>query len=147
MLKKPSLITRIYIGKGTGFLFGLLGFLMIPMVMPETPMIFRVAILLWYPTVGAFVAFVGVFSKHPVLKCPLHWWYRSILVGAWMNLVVVLFAYETFADVLYAAFGSDGNYLSPYWFVLEGAIIALIIDFLATKYGGEGKETLKKDFK
>lgn len=33
---------------------------------------------------------------------------------------------------------------SPFWFVLEGAVIGLIIGFFATRFGGEGAETVNK---
>ena len=31
---------------------------------------------------------------------------------------------------------------SPFWFALEGALIGLLIGYLATRYGGEGPETV-----
>jgi len=33
---------------------------------------------------------------------------------------------------------------SPFWFTLEGALVGLIIGFFATRFGGEGKETVGK---
>jgi len=145
--KNPSLITRIAVGKLTGLIIGLLGLVMIPFLMPETPMIFRVAILLWYITLGAIVGIYGIFTEHPIFKFKLCCWVRSSMIGAWMNLMVVLFAYEILADILYVAFGTNGVFMSPYWFVLEGALVGLIIEYFAKKYGGQGKETVKKDFK
>ncbi len=35
MLEKPSLATRIVIGKGAGFAVGLAGFLLLPVLVPE----------------------------------------------------------------------------------------------------------------
>jgi uncharacterized membrane-anchored protein YhcB (DUF1043 family) len=29
---------------------------------------------------------------------------------------------------------------SPFWFVAEGAVIGLVIGYVATRFGGEGKE-------
>ena len=40
--------------------------------------------------------------------------------------------------------GEAGILSSPFWFAAEGAVIGLIIDYLATKFGGEGKETVGK---
>jgi hypothetical protein len=31
---------------------------------------------------------------------------------------------------------------SPFWFVLEGAIVGLIMGYFATRFGGEGEETV-----
>lgn len=97
--------------------------------------------LLWYPTVGAFVGIFGVFSEHPVLKLPLPWWFRAPLVGAWMNLVLTFFAYNPMRTMLESAFGPGGLLTSPWWFVAEGAVVGLLIDYVATRFGGEGAET------
>jgi hypothetical protein len=34
--------------------------------------------------------------------------------------------------------GAGGALSSPFWFVLEGAVVGLLIDYLATRHGGEG---------
>ena len=70
MFGNPSLITRIAIGKGIGFLFGLAGFILIPYFLPEADWQLRWGILLWYTTMGAFIGVFGVFTYHPVLKLP-----------------------------------------------------------------------------
>ncbi len=43
-----------------------------------------------------------------------------------------------------STFGEDGLLSSPFWFTLEGAIIGLIIDYAATRWGGEGPETAER---
>ncbi len=40
------------------------------------------------------------------------------------------------------SFGLNGLLASPFWFVLEGAIVGMIIGYCATRFGGEGKETV-----
>jgi len=142
MFGNPSLITRIAIGKGVGFLFGLAGFITLPYFMADAGWMLRWGILLWYPTVGAFIGVFGVFTWHPVLKLPMPWWFRAPLVGAWMNFVLTFFAYEEMAAAMIAFFGPAGMMTSPFWFVLEGAIVGLVIGFLATRFGGEGPETV-----
>jgi len=42
-----------------------------------------------------------------------------------------------------AVFGVDGVLLSPFWVVLEGAVFGFAIDYLATKFGGEGAAIVK----
>jgi hypothetical protein len=59
-----------------------------------------------------------------------------------MNFVLTFFAYDTMKDMMVAMFGVDGFMASPFWFVLEGAIVGLLIGYLATRFGGEGKETV-----
>ena len=105
----------------------------------------RWGILLWYITLGAIVGVMGVFTWHPVLKMPLPWWFRAPLIGGWMNFVLTFFAYDTMKAVMISTFGPDGILTSPFWFVAEGAIIGLIIGYFATRFGGEGKETVEAD--
>ena len=46
--------------------------------------------------------------------------------------------------VMISTFGEGGLLSSPFWFTLEGAIIGLIIDYAATRWGGEGPETVTR---
>ena len=142
MFEKPSLITRIAIGKGVGFVVGLVGFLSLPYFAPEADWLIRWGILLWYTTLGAIIGVFGVFTWHPILKLPMPWWVRAPFLGAWMNFVLTFFAYDTMKDMLVAMFGADGVLTSPFWFTLEGALVGLLIGYLATRFGGEGKETV-----
>lgn len=142
MFGNPSLITRIAVGKGVGFVIGLLGFILLPYFAPDAGWMLRWGILLWYTTLGAIIGMFGVFDRHPVLKLPMPWWFRAPLLGAWMNFVLTFFAYDKMEAVLVAMFGVDGLMRSPFWFTAEGAIIGLIIGFFATRLGGEGAETV-----
>ncbi len=139
---KPSLITRIAIGKGVGLVVGLAGFLTMPHIWPESGNMIRWGILLWYITVGAVVGVFGVFTWHPVLHLPMPWWFRAPVIGAWMNFVLVFFAYDAMATLLEMLFGPGSLMTSPFWFVLEGAVIGWIMGFFATWFGGEGPETV-----
>jgi hypothetical protein len=85
----------------------------------------------------------GVFTWHPVLKLPMPWWIRAPLLGSWMNFVLTFFAYDTMAAVMVAMFGQTGILKSPFWFVLEGALVGLIIEYFARRFGGEGPETVE----
>jgi len=142
MLEKPSLMMRIAIGKGIGFLFGLAGFILLPFILPDAGWLLRWGILLWYPTMGAFIGVFGVVTYHPVLKLPMPWWFRATLIGAWMNFVLTFFAYDAMAGMMISLFGEAGVLSSPFWFTAEGAIIGLIIGYFATRFGGEGSETV-----
>ncbi len=142
MFGKPSLMTRIAIGKGAGLVFGLIGFICLPYFLPDADWMVRWGILLWYPTLGAVVGVFGVFTEHPVLKIPMPWWFRAPIIGGWMNFVLTFFAYEKMTAMLTTMFGDAGALNNPFWFVLEGAIIGLLIGFLATRFGGEGRGTV-----
>ncbi len=142
MFKNPSLVTRVVIGKVTGLFFGLIGFVTLPWFWPEADWLIRLGVLLWYITMGAIIGVFGVFTWHPVFRLPLPWWFRAPLLGAWMNLVLTLFAFDSFQEIMFAMFGKDGILTSPFWFVAEGAVIGFIIGYLATWLGGEGAATV-----
>ena len=142
MFGNPSLMTRIAIGKGIGFLFGLAGFILLPYFLPNADILLRWGILLWYTTVGAIIGVFGVITYHPILKLPMPWWFRAPLIGAWMNFVLTFFAYSAMQAMMVTMFGEGGVLSSPFWFTAEGAIIGLIIGYVATRFGGEGKETV-----
>jgi len=59
-----------------------------------------------------------------------------------MNFVLTFFAYDIMAAMLVAMFGKDGIMQSPFWFTAEGAMIGLVIGYFATRFGGEGSETV-----
>lgn len=135
-------MTRIAIGKTIGLVIGLLAFFTIPQLVPEMSPLIRWGILFWYVTFGAIIGMFGVFTYHPILKLPFPWWIRATFVGAWLNFVLVFFAYEQLGQIMVATFGADGILQSPFWAVAEGAVLGAIIGFFATKYGGEGKEAV-----
>jgi hypothetical protein len=142
MTGKPSLTTRIAVGKFIGLIVGLIGFFTLPALYPDAAWHLRWGILLWYVTLGAVVGMAGVYTRHPVLMLPMPWWARAPIIGAWMNFVLTFFAYREMMNVLDAVFGPGGTIASPYWFVLEGAAVALVMGFFATRLGGEGPRTV-----
>jgi hypothetical protein len=142
MFEKPSLVTRIAVGKGVGFAVGLAGFLLLPLFVPEAGWLIRWGVLLWYTTLGAIIGLFGVFDRHPILNMPFPWWVRAPFLGAWMNFVLTFFAYDVMTDMMVAMFGAEGILTSPFWFTLEGAVVGLLIGYLVTRFGGEGKETV-----
>lgn len=145
MFSNPSLMTRIAVGKAAGFAVGLVGLLTLPYFWPDADWLLRWGVLLWYTTLGAIIGMFGVYRKHPVLKLPMPWWCRATMLGAWMNFVLVFFVYEKFHAMLISMFAAESWLTSPFWFVLEGALVGLIIGYLATRFGGEGPETLQAD--
>ena len=143
MFGAPKIVTRIAIGKSIGLLVGLTGFFILPEINPETDGMLKWGFLFWYITFGAFIGIVGLFDRHPILKFPMPWWLRAPLLGAWLNLVLTMVAYEKLQQIMLVVMGSDSTFTSPFWFVLEGAAIGLLIGFFATRYGGEGFQTTR----
>ncbi len=142
MFEKPSLMTRIIVGKTAGLVYGLIGLIAMPYFAPEAGWLLRVGVLFWYATIGAIIGVFGVFTWHPVLKLPMPWWFRAPVIGAWMNFVLTFFAYDVMQEIRMAAFGAANAFTSPWWYTLEGAVVGLIIGYAATRLGGEGRESV-----
>lgn len=138
MTLQKSLLYRVGVGKLLGLFIGLTGFFLLPEFLSEPSMSLRFGVLFWYMTFGAIIGVFGVFSEHPVLRIPLPWWIRGSLLGAWMNFVLTLIAYDQICTMVTAFFGEYSAYASPYWMVLEGGIIGLLMDYLLTRWFGEG---------
>ena len=144
MFQKPSLTTRIIVGKTVGFAIGLLGLILLPVFWPEAGWMPRIGILLWYTTLGAIIGMFGVFDRHPMLNLPLPWWIRDPCIGAWMNFVLTFFAYDMLLAAMQSMFGPEGFIRSPFWLTAEGAVVGLVIGYFATRFGGDGPETAGK---
>ena len=143
MFGKPSLITRVAVGKLIGFIVGLIGLVALPLLLPDSSWMERFAFLFWYTTVGAFIGLAGVFTWHPVLRIQMPWWISAPFIGAWMNFVLTLFISDRLAVMMHELFGSQSPLLSCWWFVVEGALVGLLIGYFATRDGDEGAETVQ----
>lgn len=144
MFGKPSLMTRIAVGKTIGLLVGLTAFFFMPTLLPDADPMLRWGLLLWYITFGAIIGVFGVFTFHPVLKMPMPWYVNSPFMGGWLNFVLVFFAHDEMSAMMVSIFGADGALQSPFWFAAEGALIGLVIGYFANRFGGEGPETAGK---
>ena len=140
MFSKPSLMTRIMIGKLVGLLLGAIGFFAAPAFGVDDAKL-RIGILFWYVAIGAIIGVAGVFTWNPMLKISMPWWFMGPLIGALMNLLLVLIAWDVFATLM--ATNPIWGMTSPWWGVLEGGLVGLLIAGLATLFGGEGPQTLR----
>jgi len=138
MFDNSSLMTRIAIGKGIGFIVGLIGLIVLPYFIADVSWLLRLGILFWYITVGALIGVFGVVTWHPIVKLPMPWWFRAPLVGAWMNFVLTFFAYDDLQAAMLQMVGNEGVLGSPFWFTLEGAMVGYVMGFFANRFGGEG---------
>lgn len=138
LLTNPLLIRRIGIGKAIGLLIGLAGFVLLPVVAPDSGWLLRWGLLFWYLTLGALVAMACILTQPPVLEAPMPWWLVAPGLGAWMNFALALFAYDAMRRVMISVFGENGVLQSPFWFALEGAIVGLVIGYAVIRFGGQG---------
>jgi len=131
-------VRRLTIAKSLGFIIWLIAFFVIPYAFKESSLELRLAVLFWYTTVGAMIGLMWIMDKHPVLNWfKMPWCFRWIFLWAWFNLVLVLFIFPILTTIMT---GSAFEWYSPYWLVLEWAIVWFIIDWIATKFAWEWKE-------
>ncbi len=144
-LESPSLILRIGVGKLVGLLIGLAGVTTLLTSATDVGWMLMIGLVFWYSSLGAIVGVFGVFDKHPLFGFRFPWWLRSSLLGAWFNFVLILLAYEQISSTLNSmSHFHPVLFTSPFWFVLEGAIIGFLIGGICTWFGGEGPETVQK---
>ena len=125
-----ALLARIAAGKSAGLVFGLVGFFTLPYFAPEAGWLFRWGVLLWYPTVGAFIALAAGHPRHPLLNWTMPAWLLGLWIGAWMNFVLIFFCYDAFVEMVRAV-DRPAWMLSPFWLIPEGAAIGAIIGQIA----------------
>ena len=142
MFKNPSLTTRIGVGKLAGLMVGLLGVGVIAGLGVDLALRIQVGMVLWYATLGAVVGVFGTYDQHPVVKMALPWWLVAVIVGAWMNFVLVLIAFDELSAIMTLMFGTGGALQSPYWFVAEGGVVGWLIGWAAARLGGYGPTTV-----
>lgn len=133
---KKSITNRVIIGKTIGFLIGAL-VLSLSLYLGYTENIqFLVGLWLFYILMGAFTGLFGIYTEHPVLKFKLPFYIRGPLIGIIMHLMLVLLAYEELSLMI----ANMNCNISPFWALIDGAILGLIMGYIETKYAGEGKK-------
>lgn len=143
MFGSNSLMTRIAIGKLIGALVGVTAFIFIPHFLPVASATLHWGVFLWYITFGAIIGVFGVYTTIPFFNVAMPWWIRGAYIGAWLNFTISLIAYDALGQLMVAVFGENGLLLSPFWVVLEGAVLGFVIDYFATRFGGEGAVIVK----
>ena len=129
----PPIIAGITLAKAVAFLVGIIVFLLLPEFVPDIDPISRWALLFWYPTIAGVAAASNVVDSIDIKFIRWQWWQRSVLIGAWLNLIVTLFASDTMQDYSMLVHLSFGMLNSQFWFVGDGAIIGLIAGFTANR--------------
>lgn len=130
-------MARISLGLMAGGLFGVGGFLLIPLVDDGIDPLLPWGVLLLYPTIGAIIAGVGsaLRRRFPALGWPL----LGLALGAWLMLVIVFFAHEQMRQFLASMFEPGSVFTSPFWFMVEGAVAGVLIGLAIDRFAGEGR--------
>lgn len=129
MPESSVVITRIALGAMIGVLIGLGGFVLVPVVMEQPDPWLRWGILFWYPSLGATI---GALLRDSSERLPR--WVIGGLFCGWMNTVLTFFAHDQMARFLADVF-TDGTFTSPFWFVLEGAVVGAVIGLVIDRFG------------
>lgn len=135
---KHSIVNRVIIAKVIGFVAGLLCVFIMPMMGSTLGIHFSIGIVLFMILMGALVGFMGIVDRHPIFKFKMPFWLRGIVVGAFMYLILILLSYDQIAVMLSQMDFMGMEFKSPYWSLIDGAILGLIMEWAATKYAGEG---------
>jgi hypothetical protein len=139
MFSIHSVSGRIAVGKLTGFLVGVTGFLLLPQFLADITLEFRLGFLLLMITMGAMIGFVGIYTRHPVFSAlAIPWWLRGSAVGLLFFLIFVLFAKDQLAPLMSLDIIILSGLESPYWILIDGMLIGGLIEYITTKICGEG---------
>ena len=141
-LTKPSITLRVGYGKFFGLVVGVIAYFALTQMAPETDFTFRFGFLVWYLTFGAVIGLMGIFTHSPLVNLKIPWWMRGLFAGAWLNFVLLMFIYDEISVILLDIFGAQSLFSAPWWFVAEGAFVGWIMDYLLTRFAGEGSHTV-----
>lgn len=80
--------------------------------------------------IGLVVGFAGAYTRHPVFCFPIPSYFRGFCLGVFVSLSLA-------AGVM---MNPEGTWTIFWAILVAGGVYGSIIDMLATKFGGEGKD-------
>lgn len=139
MLHTHSITGRVFVGEIIGFTIGVLALVLLPLLSIDTSLEFRLGFLLLMVTMGATIGFVGMFTHHPLFPfIAMPWWIRGSSIGVLFFLILVLLAKDSLLPLMSLDMVVWMGFTSPYWALIDGAILGGLIGYSATKICGEG---------
>ncbi len=132
-----KIVERVKAAVITGFVFSFFAFLYMGITVGFTATV-TWGVLIWYTFIGLIIGLIGTIKEHPVFGFHMLF-IRGILIAGTLNLSIALMAEQEFHHIF--AFIPFPIEIA---FLLEGIVVGAIIDGIATKFGGEGKELLQK---
>lgn len=129
----PPLIAGIAMAKTVVCAIGIVVFLCLPLFVPELDQAKKWVLLFWYPTIAGVAGASNITDMVSMKFMRPPWWLRAPLIGAWLNLAVVLFASGTMQDYSMVVHLSFGYLESQFWFVLDGAILGFLAGIISSR--------------
>jgi predicted membrane chloride channel (bestrophin family) len=96
--------------------------------------------LIMFMLMGAMIAFVGQFDRHPLFDFKMKWWMIGSVLGAVFMLMFILLTYSEVETMMQSSLISWTGLTSPFWALIDGVIIGLIMSFAEIKIAGKGAQ-------
>ena len=129
---------RVAIGKIVGLILGALIFFGSPALGLELSTHFGLGLWLFYIILGALIGLIGIVDHHPIFKFKMPFWLRGAVMGIFMHLMLVLLCYHQMMAVMELDLVQSMGIQSPFWILIDGAILGILIDWTATRHAGDG---------
>ena len=140
MFAYPSMMRRALIAKSAGMAVGCLILLITPWIYPNVGFDTLIGWWLWMIAFGGIIALAGLYDRVPLFGWPLPFWIRGPFLGLALFLILALIAEQDISAWLAQAPDWWPQSLRNRFLILiDGALLGLIFDWLATRWGGEGK--------
>lgn len=144
MFKLHSVIGRVFIGMMIGLFIGVALIILLPTFYFPLLSLFGFGSTLLFMIMGVTLGFLGMFERHPAFDFKTPWWIRGIFIGALFMLMYICLSYDSLVMVMNSFLISWTGLTSPFWFIIDGTIIGLIMSYFETKFAGEGIDLPRK---
>lgn len=138
MFKIKSVAGRIFIGAIIGLIVGLLIIVSLPMFGFPLFSMFGFGTLMIFIMMGLTLGLAGIFDNHPIFGFKMQWWNRGLIVGFIFTLMYILLSYNSLEIIMQSTIVSWTGLSSPFWVLIDGIIIGLLMGYTETKVAGEG---------
>ncbi|MAZ29758.1 hypothetical protein CL655_00540 [bacterium] len=139
MFLQHSVTGRLAVGKTIGFLVGGVLFFLLPALGASVGVQYLLGLWLTYIMMGAVIGFMGVMTEQPVLHFKMPFWLRGGIIGGSFHLLLVLLSYEAVMSLMQLPAVAWLGFTSPYWIIIDGIVLGILMGWAATKISGEGE--------
>ena len=138
MFSTHSITGRMFIGVVSGLVLGIVLILLLPVFGFPLLSTFGFGTLIMFILMGMFIGMIGMFDYHPIFGFKMRWWIRGAVAGFLFMLMYILLGYASLEVVMASTLVSWTGLSSPFWALIDGTVIGLVIGLLETKIAGEG---------